>query len=109
MSLKVASVISLLVFALLIQNTCPSGMAGKSTVAANCSHCPQKQMHTAPASPDGQVRIVSGQASPFPMYVLEMPHVQPVFQLAPIATPQPSIPNSYKDALPDELLRPPRA
>jgi hypothetical protein len=83
-------------------------MAGKSTVAASCSHCPQKQMLKAP-SPDGQLVIVSGHASPFPLYVLAMPHTHPVFRLMPIATPQPSIPNSYQNAYPDELLRPPRA
>ena len=84
-------------------------MAGKSTVAASCSHCPQKQMLKEPSPDDGQLRIVSSQAQPFPLYVLAMPHVHPAFQLTPIATPQPSIPNSYKDALPEELLRPPRA
>jgi hypothetical protein len=101
-------IVSLLVIALLIQNTCPYGMAGKSSVAASCSHCPQKQILKEP-SPDGQLVIVSGHASPVPLYVLAMPHTHPTFRLTPIATPQSSIPNSYKNALPDELLRPPRA
>jgi len=101
-------VIVLLIFALLIQNTCPKGMAGKSTLAAKCSHCPQKLVLKAPST-DYQADIVQSDASPFPMYVLALPNVQPLFRPIPIETPQPSLPNSYKNALPDELLRPPRA
>ena len=101
-------IISLLFFALLIQNTCPYGMAGKSTVAASCSHCPQKQILKAPSSV-GQLSIVTGHSSPFPLFVLAMPHTRPAFRLTLVATPQRSIPNSYKNTYTDELLRPPRA
>jgi hypothetical protein len=83
-------------------------MAGKSTVAASCSHCPQKQILKAPSSV-GQLSIVTGHSSPFPLFVLAMAQMQPSFRLTPIATPQQAVPNSYKDALPNELLRPPRA
>jgi hypothetical protein len=102
------TIIALLVFALLIQNTCPYGMAGKSTVAASCSHCPQKQILKAPSS-IGQLSILSGHSSPFPLFVLAMPHVHPSFRLTLISTPQLFIPNTYKNALPDGLLRPPSA
>jgi hypothetical protein len=102
------TIISFLVFALLIQNTCPFGMAGKSTVAASCSHCTHKQVLT-PPSLDGQATIVSDHASPFPLYVLAIPQPHPALRLMPAASPRSSIPNSYKDALPEEHLRPPRA
>jgi len=101
-------VIALLIFALLIQNTCPKGMAGKSTVAASCSHCPQKLVLKAPSTAY-QADIVQSDAALFPMYVLALPNVQPLFRPMPIEIPQPSIPNSYQNAYPDELLRPPRA
>ena len=40
MTLKLRSIIFLLAFALLIQNTCPHGFAGKTAVARACTNCP---------------------------------------------------------------------
>ena len=98
----------LLVFALLIQNTCPHGFAGKTAVARACANCPIKHHLMAPQ--DGQEKIVSGSTPVhFPLYVFEAPKTVHTFRLEPIKSARPVLANGYKDALPDELLRPPRA
>lgn len=105
---RIQIILLLLVFALLVQNTCPHGFAGKSTVAATCSHCPWKQMHNPPTETE-QLSFASHPTAHLPIYVLDMPNTQPAFRLSAIASPQPVIPNTYKNATPDELLHPPRA
>jgi len=96
------------VLALLIQNTCPQGFAGKSTVASNCSHCPQRQEHK-PATEGGTLNSISPAPAHLPMYILDIPNTQPTFRLVAVAINQPVIPNTYKNTAPDELLHPPRA
>ncbi len=108
MTLKTVSVIFILVFALLIQNTCPHGFAGKSSVAASCKNCPMKKQHD--MSPDVQQKIVSSSSQVhFPLFVFSVPKTIHTFQLSPIETARPILIDRYKDALPDELLRPPQA
>lgn len=107
MMLKRASLICLLAFALLIQNTCPMGAAGKSSVAPTCPKCPL--MQNAIAS-DHEHNLVSDLSSiHFPMFVFSMPKTIHVFQLALTKASRAVPANGYQDALPDELLRPPRA
>ncbi len=108
MKSRVLTVILLLIVALLIQNTCPRGFAGKSTVASACSHCPHKQEHQ-PAPDSGKVSIASHSTAHTPMFVLDIPNTHPAFRLAAVAIPQPVIPNTYKNTAPDELLQPPRS
>jgi hypothetical protein len=109
--MKLASwpVIFLLVLALLVQNTCLHGFAGKTVFAAKCGHCPSKT-GTAP-SPDGLQGLSSDHHNPAnsPMYVFTMPMTTPTVYLQRLRTPRPTLFNGYKDALPDELLKPPRA
>ena len=105
---RISIVLFLLIFALLVQNTCPQGFAGKSAVAASCSHCPQKQMHK-PATEGDTLSSISHAPAHLPMYVLDIPNTQPTFRLIMTASSQPVIPNIYTNTAPDELLRPPRA
>lgn len=106
--LKLRSIIFLLAFALLIQNTCPHGFAGKTAVARACANCPMK--HNLMASQDGQDKIVSDSSSThFPLFVFAVPKTVHTFQLEPTTSSRPVLADSYQDALPDELLRPPRA
>ncbi len=105
---KVYILLTLLIFALLIQNTCPQGLAGKSSVVSQCSHCPYKQQHR-PAPTGGETGILSHATSHPPLFVLDIPDTRPTFGLAALATPKPVIPNAYKNAAPEELLQPPRA
>ena len=105
---KLYTIIALLIFALLIQNTCPHGFAGKSTVFASCSQSLHKQMLNAHTE-RGQLNVISKHLVHMPLFVLEMPNSHPAFQLLPVASPQSVITNSYKKTLPDELLRPPHA
>ncbi len=101
-------ILPLLVIGLLIQNACPKGLAGKSTVTASCSHCPLKQVHK-PMTESGTPGITSHAPVHLPMYVLDMPDTQPAFLLMAATSPQPVISNTYKNTAPDELLQPPRA
>ena len=106
--LKLRPIMLLLAFALLIQNTCPFNSAGKSTVAAPCEHCPMHNNQLVPT--DGQERIVSDSSGVhFPLYVFSLPKTIHTFQLEPIQTPRHAIADSYRDALPTQLLRPPQA
>jgi hypothetical protein len=105
---RISILLFLLIFSLLIQNTCPQGFAGKSTVASTCSHCPQKQTHK-PAMEGNSLSNISKAPAHLPMYVLDMPNTQPTLQLIMTASTQPIIPNIYTNTAPDELLHPPRA
>ena len=108
MNLILRSIIFILAFALLIQNTCPFGAAGKSTVAESCKNCPMQ--HSLTVTTDGQKHLVSDASSVhFPLYVFAVPKTIHTFELDPIKSPRPVLADNYKDALPDELLRPPRA
>jgi hypothetical protein len=108
MTRGMTSLIFLLVAALFIQNTCPHGFAGKSTVAASCSHCPHK--HTETQAMEGKAfSSISPAPVHLPMYVLDIPDTKPVFRLEATTSPQPAIPNTYKNTATDELLQPPRA
>jgi|SRR6266540_2335614 len=106
--LKPKSIIFVLAFALLIQNTCPLGAAGKSTVAASCGHCPLK--HHFVVSAAGQKNIAADpSAFHFPLYVFAVPKTIHTLEFEPVKSAPLILAESYKDALPDELLRPPQA
>jgi hypothetical protein len=106
--LKPRPIIFILAFALLIQNTCPLGAAGKSTVAESCKNC--SMHHSLTITTDGQNNLVSDSSNiHFPLYVFAVPKTIHTFQLNPIKSTRPVLADNYKDALPDELLRPPRA
>jgi hypothetical protein len=108
MLFKFRPIILLLAIALLIQNTCPFGAAGKSTVGHDCGHCQMK--HSVKASPVGQKQFVSDSSSVhFPLYVFAVSKTVHTFRLCPVQSARPVLADFYKDALPDELLRPPRA
>jgi hypothetical protein len=105
---RLQSIIFILAFALLIQNTCPFGAAGKSSVAASCGSCPLH--HGLVVASDGQKNIVSD-VSPvhFPLYVFSVPKTTHAFRLDPVESVQPIIVDNYRNIALDELLRPPRA
>ena len=108
MKKRSASILFLLVFSLLIQNTCPFGAAGKSTVACACEQCPLK--HCVTADTPGRNHLTSDASSiHFPLYVFAMPQTNPAVEPVPTASLRPPLTGGYQDALPDELLRPPQA
>ncbi len=108
MTLKSVSIIFILAFALLIQNTCPHGFAGKSSVAAACKNCPMKKHQS--VTSEGQKTFSSNPSQVhFPLFVFAVPKTIHTFQLNPIEIVRPILIDRYKDALPDELLRPPQA
>jgi hypothetical protein len=104
---KLRSIIFLLAFALLIQNTCPLGAAGKSAVFPSCKNCPLKHSLSLPT--DGQINLVTDLSSiHFPMFVFAVPKMLHTFQFEPLTSAGKVLSKSYRDALPEELLRPPR-
>ena len=106
--LKRTFIMFILAFALLIQNTCPFGAAGKSAVASCCENCPLQ--HSFVVSLDGQKHLVSDSSSiHFPLYVFAVPKAVHTFRLDPIKSGRQVFADQYQDALPDELLRPPQA
>jgi hypothetical protein len=105
---RIRPIIALLAFALLIQNTCPFDIAGKSTVAAHCEHCPLKYNNTVSANTKQNIVSVPLPIH-YPLYVFSLPKTIHTFQLEPIQTIRPIMADSYNDAVPAELLRPPRA
>jgi hypothetical protein len=108
MKRKLKPVIFLLALALLIQNTCPFGAAGKSVVTASCRNCPLQ--HSVIISLDGQKNLVPASASGhFPLYVFAVPKTLHLLQLEPIKSATVLLAQSYEDTLPDEILRPPQA
>jgi len=83
------------------------GAAGKSSVAPTCHQCPLTHKVSAPT--DHEHKLVSDNSSiHYPMFVFSVPKTIPVFRLAVLKTTRPILPNGYRDALPDELLRPPQ-
>jgi hypothetical protein len=104
---KLRSIIFLLALALLIQNTCPMGAAGKSAVFASCRNCLMKHSISVPTN--GQNNLVTDFSSiHFPMFVFAVPKMLHTFQFEPITSAGAVLAKSYRDVLPDELLRPPR-
>jgi hypothetical protein len=103
---KFVTIIVLLIFALLIQNTCPHGYAGKSSMVSPCAHCPLKHVHA--ASPDRRSILVTVSSSlHIPLFVFAASKTVTAFQHGPTAFLDPPLAKSYEDALPEELLRPP--
>ena len=108
MMFKPGSIVFILVFALFVQNTCPFGAAGKSTVVKSCTNCPMHHSLTVPVN--GKKVIVSDSSSiHFPLYVFAVPKTIHTFQLDPIKSRRPVLSDNYKDISPDELLRPPQS
>jgi hypothetical protein len=108
MIFKPGPLIFILAFALLIQNTCPFGAAGKSSVAAMCGNCCLH--HHLIVSSDGQRNLASEDSlSHFPLYVFAVPKTIHTFKLYPVKSVQSALADHYVNISPHELLRPPRA
>ena len=98
----------LLAAALFVQNTCPHGFAGKTTVGRSCGACSLKQHHG--PSTDQQTRFSTGQSpAHYPLFLFSLPQSLHVLHPRPLAVLEPVITDRYTDAEPAELLRPPRA
>jgi hypothetical protein len=100
-------IVVLIVFALFVQNTCPHGFAGKTTVARTCGHCSLKEHHA--ASLDRQEGLTAGRTPVhYPFFVLSRPKPIQAYQRGPVASVEPGLTGRYTDALPAERLQPPR-
>jgi len=81
---KLTLIIFPLVFALLIQNTCPLGAAGKTMVAPSCDNRPSQNSFS--VSSDGQSLVSDSSSLHFPLYVFAVPKTTHTFQLDLIQT-----------------------
>jgi len=102
-------IILILAFALSIQNTCPHGFAGKTSLGSSLTHHASACCRL--AAPDNHKIIsksheVSGH---FPLFLFSMPDTIHASRLCPTTTAEPFLAGSYKDPLPAEHLRPPLA
>jgi hypothetical protein len=100
-------IMMLLVLALLVQNTCPHGFAGKSALAKSCGHCP----HHKDQSPQHGLKSMASHPhiDQAPAFVFSVPAVTRVVAGLPIETTVPLLDDDLKDALPADILKPPRA
>jgi hypothetical protein len=105
-------IIFLLVFGLLVQNTCRHGFAGKTALSRTCGHCPMSH-DTAPAKDGSQTGLKSivSHSNPDhpPMFVFSLPMPTRVADPTTIESTVTLLEDDYQDALPDEILKPPRA
>ncbi len=107
MTHKLHPIIFIISFALLIQNTCPVGAAGKTSLASLCQNCPLK--HSIVVSPVDQKELVSNTSSmPFPIHVFSVPETLHALQHEPMTSLKQILHNGHGDDLPHEILRPPR-
>ena len=104
-------IIVLLVFALLLQNTCLHGYAGKTSFTSSTDRCTQCPSKTGKVTSSDVAKVLSSDSITiyFPMYIFTLPVMSYNVQLQRHRNPEPALVNSYKDAMPDELLKPPRA
>jgi hypothetical protein len=101
--------IGCLVLSLVIQNTCPFGAAGKSSVVPRSGHCPLMRQCAAPA--EGQVAWASGEApNHFPFtFLFTTEGLGHTFQIDGFTGSAPLLTLHYPEAYPAELLKPPTA
>jgi hypothetical protein len=108
MKLKPWPIIFFLSIALFIQNTCPFGAAGKTALSSLGKDCPLK--HSMVVSNDMQKNLVQDSSTAhFPQFIFNVPLSIHYPQTASVIAERPMRAHGYKDALPDELLRPPRS
>ncbi len=109
----VALIVSfVLALSLLVQNTCPHGYAGKTSVIRACGHCPHKLDREAMKTVMQTVKLepaVQKQASHPPLFVLAFQEKMHTLLPAPVQTAPAFLANRYQDAGLHELLRPPHA
>jgi hypothetical protein len=96
-----------LVLSLVIQNTCPFGAAGKSSVVPKCGHCPLMQ-HSSNV-PQGAVALASDSPSHFPLFLFTAVKLNQTFQLELVKRTSPLLALNYPEDFPSKLLKPPQA
>ncbi len=97
-----------LALSLLVQNTCPHGFAGKTSVARACGHCPHK-LDATPQKTAKMEPAVKKQAAHLPLFALAVQERTAALKPAPLETAPVSLSQPYRNAEPYELLRPPHA
>jgi len=101
-------IICSLVLSLVVQNTCPFGAAGKSSVVPKCGPCPL--MRQVSNASEGQVAWVSDTTPPhFPLFLFTTVKIGHTFQIHAQSGGAPLLALHYTEAYPAELLIPPKA
>jgi hypothetical protein len=100
------SIILYLIPALFIQNTCPFGAAGKSSIVPKCGHC--SMMRHCSRAPEGQKKPADNKPQRFPLFIFTVADAKPLFRLDRHIRPEPRQQVDCKEPFPAELLKPPR-
>ncbi len=101
-----------LALSLLVQNTCPHGYAGRTSVVRTCVNCPHEQVHDAMRTAIKAVTMaptLQKQPSHPPLFFLAFQEKMHAFRPAPVESSPVLLAHRYQDAEPYELLRPPHA
>ena len=91
----------------MIQNTCPRGYAGKTSLVSKCGHCVSKI--TVTSSEIGMLSAAHQNHVILPMYAFVVPRVMPSFQTQRHHSSWTIRVEGYEDVMIGELLKPPRA
>ena len=95
-----------LALALLIQNTCPFGAAGKTGIVRAYGHCGMKHC---PLSSGGKKGLLDDpEPDRFPLFAFTIADVNPAFQLEQCACSEPGYHIGLLEPFPVEILKPPR-
>ena len=102
-------IVSCLVLSLVIQNTCPFGAAGKSSVTPKCGHnCPL--MRHCSGVPAAKTAWTSDHAPVrFPLFLFTAVKPGHSFRVDALAEEAPLLSIHYAGAFPNQLLKPPNA
>lgn len=117
MRAAVRIIVLLLGTALIIQNTCPHGAAGRSLVVVDhdrCDRCEMKQTCSLAgptlSGPAGDGLLVRGASmKPFPPFLFDDPHTALVLKPGTIDLPRRRTALVPGSILPEEILKPPAA
>ncbi len=103
--------IYVIAFSITIQNTCPYGLAGKTTFmsphVSGCPNCPFSE-NQQPAGPDTRKDVKKDLSNTNHLFVIHINNPDTAFQILSPASHAPYIkPDQFKDVHLDPLLRPP--
>ncbi len=100
-------IVCCLVLSLLIQNTCPFGAAGKSSVMPKCDHCPLMRQCQRAAPAERMAWASDANPSHFPLFLFTTANLDHSIQVDARTTRAPFLTVHYTGAYPAELLKPP--
>ncbi|MDH4163918.1 MAG: hypothetical protein OEW15_14700 [Nitrospirota bacterium] len=98
-----------LALSLMLQNTCPFGAAGKSSVVSKCEGCPLRRLCHRPV-PTAPGPMLSGSTTHrFPQFLFTAARLCPGIQVSAVKALASFLAVHFAEAHPAEILKPPSA